>query len=292
MRSPITWFGGKGKLVKKLMKYVPEHNYYLEPYGGGASLLFAKEPAGFEVYNDIDSRLVNLFRVLRDKEKFERFYMLVCLTPYSREEFAACRNALDFPSEDDVENAYRMYVSARMAFSGQISRCTNSWSHTVTEISRNMSGAVSRWLSAIELLPEIHARLMRVQIEHLPALECIEKYGAMWDYNNSFIYLDPPYIQSARRSGGYDFEMTDKDHKELIDYLIEHQDRNKFMLSGYDNKIYQRLERKGWRKICWEVTCNAAGRTRFTKIIGENATFKKNQRRIECIWINYDLASG
>ena len=51
MRSPIVWFGGKGNMVKKLLPYcdVP-HQTYVEPYGGGASLLFAKRPSPVEVY--------------------------------------------------------------------------------------------------------------------------------------------------------------------------------------------------------------------------------------------------
>lgn len=79
LRSPIIYFGGKGNLVKKLLKFIPRHYTYVEVFGGGASLLFAKEPSKVEVYNDIDGEVVNLFRVLRDKEKFEEFYRKVCL---------------------------------------------------------------------------------------------------------------------------------------------------------------------------------------------------------------------
>ncbi|WP_414647656.1 DNA adenine methylase, partial [Desulfurella sp.] len=39
MKSPIRWFGGKSHLVKKLLNYIPKHQYYLELFGGGASLL-------------------------------------------------------------------------------------------------------------------------------------------------------------------------------------------------------------------------------------------------------------
>lgn len=53
MRSPIWWFGGKGQMTSKLVKLIPEHQTYVEPFGGGASLLFAKYPSPVEVYNDI-----------------------------------------------------------------------------------------------------------------------------------------------------------------------------------------------------------------------------------------------
>lgn len=59
LRSPIGYFGGKGNLVSKLLQYVPKHKYYIEAFGGGASLLFAKETSDFEVYNDKWEIVVN-----------------------------------------------------------------------------------------------------------------------------------------------------------------------------------------------------------------------------------------
>jgi DNA adenine methylase len=50
-------------MVSKLLPYIPEHQIYCEVFGGGASLLFVKKPAEIEIYNDLDSNLVNLFRV-------------------------------------------------------------------------------------------------------------------------------------------------------------------------------------------------------------------------------------
>lgn len=111
LRSPIVWFGGKGNMVAKLLPLIPPHRIYVEPFGGGASLLFAKKPSPVEVYNDLDSGLVNFFRVLRDPKKFERLHKLVSLTPYSREEYDFCRATWE-TCDDDVERAYRWYVVA------------------------------------------------------------------------------------------------------------------------------------------------------------------------------------
>lgn len=60
MRSPIWWFGGKGNMVAKLLPLIPPHRTYVEPYGGGASLLFAKNPSPVEVYNDLNQAVVEL----------------------------------------------------------------------------------------------------------------------------------------------------------------------------------------------------------------------------------------
>lgn len=66
MRSPIPWHGGKSRMVKKLIKRFPDHSVYLEPFGGGASILLSKPPAKVETYNDLNGKLTRFFRALRD----------------------------------------------------------------------------------------------------------------------------------------------------------------------------------------------------------------------------------
>jgi len=84
------------------MPHIPQHHTYVEVFGGGASLLFAKEPSPVEVYNDIWSDVVNFFRVLWDEEKFKRFYYFDINNPYSREEFNWCKKHYN-EAKDDIE---------------------------------------------------------------------------------------------------------------------------------------------------------------------------------------------
>jgi DNA adenine methylase len=275
LRSPIHWFGGKGNMVGKLLKLVPKHHTYVEVFGGGAQLLFAKSPSPVEVYNDVASDLVNFFRVLRDPEKFQRFHRLVSLTPYSREEYYFCRDTWE-QCEDDVERAYRWFVVARMSFSGTFGA---SWSFSLNTSSRGMSESCSAWLSAIEILPQIHARIMRVQIEHKDFRELIPLY----DTPKTLFYMDPPYIPETRRSGGYRYEMSIDDHKELVDIILKL--KGMVMLSGYRHLIYEPLERSGWARYDYETVCHATAKTRATGILGEGSA-KRMQRRVESVWLS------
>jgi len=100
----------------KILKFIPEHTYYIEPFGGGASVLLAKD-VRCDIYNDINSDVVNFFRVLRDKEKFDRFIHYVALTPVSREEFYRIKNEYDTET-DDVMKAYMFYYLYKLGFSG------------------------------------------------------------------------------------------------------------------------------------------------------------------------------
>jgi len=278
-RSPTGYIGGKGNLVAKLLKYVPPHRVYVEAFGGGASLLFAKIPSPVEVYNDIDEDLVNFFRVLKDPEKFSRFYAKVVLTPYARSEYKYCVES--WPEcEDDIERTYRWFVAIRMSFSGAIRR---GWSFNITKSRRGMAGAVSRWLSILEELPTIHERFRQVQVEQLDFREVIPKYDTV----NTFFYLDPPYLLETRKATKlYNYEMTTEDHKDLVEILLGV--KGMVMLSGYINKLYEELERRGWERKDFETICYAVGKTRYTNILGEGSARQKVPR-IESIWLNPQL---
>ena len=277
LRSPIPWFGGKGKFVNKLLPCIPSHKIYCEVFGGGASLLFAKFPSQNEIYNDIDGRLINFYRILRDPIKFKKLYKLLQLTPYSREEHNYCRNNYD-QENDDIIKAYMFFIMVRQCFSGNIN---TAWSYAITRSRNGMNGEVSNWLSIIKLLPQIHKRLIRVSIENDDFRKILWRY----DTPNTFFYLDPPYVMNTRKSGGYKYEMANNDHQELIEILLDI--KGKVLLSGYNSNMYIPLEAAGWIRKDYQTVCHAAGRTRFNKILGKGSATKL-QPRTESLWMNYN----
>src|SRR5688572_4688034 len=95
MRPPVKWHGGKRYLAQRIISYFPAHRIYLEPFGGGASVLLNKPLAEVETYNDLDHRITRLFRVLRDHG--QEFLSKVQLTPYSQIEFDESAN---FPENE------------------------------------------------------------------------------------------------------------------------------------------------------------------------------------------------
>lgn len=278
LRSPLVWYGGKGNMVAKLLKLIPPHRIYVEPFGGAAWLLFAKDPSPVEVYNDIDSDLVNFFRVLRDKKKFKKFYELVQLIPYSREEYKFCSQ--HYRDGDDVERAYRFFVCVRQSFSG---RSSAGWGYSVTQSNRGMAAMASRWLSIIDELPLIYRRFVRVQIEHDDFRKIIPRY----DTDETFFYCDPPYVpETLKNPKCCKYLMTLQDHEDLVALLLKV--KGKVLLSGYRHDVYKPLEEAGWVRIDYETACHAAGRTRLTKILGKGAATKM-QPRVESVWLNYHI---
>src|SRR5438874_12823300 len=101
IRPPVKWHGGKRYLARRIVQRFPEHRVYLEPFGGGASVLLNKKPVEVETYNDIDERITRLFRVLRDHG--EQFLQKARLTLYSQIEW---RSAVEYPEDpSDLEMA-------------------------------------------------------------------------------------------------------------------------------------------------------------------------------------------
>lgn len=275
--TAFPWFGGKAspKIHKALISLMPPHTRYVEPFGGGASILLNKTPAEVEVYNDVNRGLVNLFRVLADADYFAKFLARVSLLPVSRElyeEHARTWAGLHEP----VEQAVRWYYVARQSFGGEFGK---SWSSTVNTATRGMAQTAAGWKSALEALPEIHKRMQRVQIECSDWRKILERYaGPGW-----LAYCDPPYVTGTRRAGGYAHELQDKDHRELIATLMAYD--GAVVLSGYDSGLYAPLKEAGWDMRQVEVVCSAAGRTRASGLQGAGKA-KERQRRVECIWRN------
>lgn len=107
-RPVVRYHGGKWKIADWIVANLPPHRVYVEPFGGAASVLMKKPRAFAEVYNDLDSEMVNLFRTVRDRggELAEKLR----LTPFAREEF----DMAWLPCEDPLERARRTVVRSAM----------------------------------------------------------------------------------------------------------------------------------------------------------------------------------
>jgi DNA adenine methylase len=272
------WFGGKQKLVSKLVSLIPEHRSYVEPFGGAGSLLLAKEPSPIEVYNDIDEDLVNFFQILRDREQFKEFRRLIDLTIYSRKNFYEFKKEIkDKLESDPISRACKWFSVARQSFSGIWG---NSWSHSIHSSSNCMSKCTSAYLSAIKYLPELVERIKRVLIENKDFAKLIKRF----DNKRTFFYCDPPYLPSTRRGGQYLFEMDEKDHERLIKILLNLE--GKAMLSGYQNPLYNRLEEAGWRRQEFKLRSSVSGNT--LQQLGRPL----DKNRVDSVWMNYEISAS
>src|SRR5947209_7001271 len=262
---PFGWYGGKYSHLEWLLPLLPQCYHFCETVAGSGVVLLNRKPSPVETYNDLDGEVCNFFRVLRDQK--DALVEAIGLTPFSREEFAlACK--LD-PNTNALERARRFYVRARQVRTGLAQVASvGRWANCKNTSRSGMSGVVSRWLGAIDALPEIAERLLRVQIENRPAIDVINLY----DSKDTLFYCDPPYVHETRGdSNAYSNEMTDEQHEQLAEVL--NSVRGKVAFSNYDCPLINRLypERR-WKKI---VGCL-------------RTIHSTKDKRREVLWSNYD----
>ena len=268
LRSPITWYGGKGLMTKKLLGLVPAHKIYVEAFGGGASLLFAKRPAKNEVYNDANKGLVNFMRLLRSGKDVERLLEMLEKTPYSRFEYECCASEWQ-DIADPVVRAWAWYTATWMNIvAGKGGG--GGWRH-----SRAKSSA-TRFRSAIQRLQECSERLRLVQVDCVDGVRLLET----WDTPDTFFYLDPPYNPETRSGSRYEIDFSREQHERLVQKLLGIH--GMAMLSGYrgNGEAYAALEKAGWLRTEWGVICHS--------IVASRNTAPK-PRRVEVVWRNYRL---
>lgn len=277
MRSPIKWFGGKGRMSAKivpLLEQIP-HTRYVEPFGGGASILLEKRPVDVETYNDLNSAIVDFFRVLCAPDLFAQFHRRVEAAPYSRELY---NEALaNWETEPDlIKRVALWFVVARQSFGGLFG---SGFGTVVTSSSRGMAETSSNWTTSTEALPRVSARLRRVQIENADWRTILDRY----DTPETLFYLDPPYVASTRSDGGYKHEMTDADHSDLVTRLLTIE--GKAAMSGYASDLYAPLVDAGWTRQDWHTACHTAGRTKASGIQGAGSATEM-QSRVETMWVS------
>lgn len=199
MNSFITWIGGKKLLRKKILEQFPEegtYNRYIEVFGGAAWVLFSKDKhADFEVYNDVNGNLVNLFRCVKyhpEAVQKELDWMLM-----SREQFFDAREQLSNRGMTDIQRASRFYIIIQESFGADC----RSFGVNSKDITKKVSG-----------LSEISDRLRKVVIEN----QDFEKIIKTYDRPGALIYLDPPYYDAEKY---YPDRFNPEDHVRLRDVL-------------------------------------------------------------------------
>jgi len=249
MKPPIRYYGGKTYQAEWICDVFRQYKFhtYIEPFGGSGAILFAKPPSPVEVYNDIHSDLVNLYRVIRNPDTFAELVDFVESSPYAREIFyESCDVIRKNTPMSDVKRAGHFFISVRQSFSGF---CNRSW----TMVGETGKQRARPYRYVIDRLSEVHHRLRNVLIENIDAIECITKYAS----HDTLTYCDPPYVADTRVSPDvYANEMTDEQHVQLVKTLLTVHGYK--LLSGYKSPIYQPLLDAGWTCLEKEYACRAS----------------------------------
>ena len=234
------YLGGKHFLVRRLLPLIPQHRVYVEIFGGAAALLFAKERSPVEVYNDLDSDLVNLFEVVRDRK--EEFMKRLEWLPYSRELYERYLRDLDERRiVDAVERAVAFCYCMKAAFAG---KWRGGWA-----FARKGGNRAKVWSRLHIDIESIAERVKDLHIDHLDFRRCIKN----WDSPDTFFFLDPPYIGTMQPR----VTMTETDHRDLAEILRTIQ--GKWLLT-YNNHplVHELYDNRGF--VIQKMRCQMASR--------------------------------
>lgn len=217
MDSILNYLGGKSRIAKKIIAKIPEHTCYVEPFAGAAWVFFKKEPSKVEVLNDINSDLVNLYRVVRNH--YDEFIRCCEFLPVSRQEHEAYIKELENHSDalTDIQKAVRFYYCMCCGYGGKLYEvfCAGT--------SRQAKFRAER---VTEKIKDANKRLHGVFVENMNYDECIKRY----DREHTFFYIDPPYYNCENFYGKGIFSKLD--FVKLSDILSNI--KGKFILSLND----------------------------------------------------------
>lgn len=245
--------GNKKMIAQKIIKHFPPHKIYIEPFFGAGGMFFSKKKAKFNIVNDLDNDVFNLFQVvMNNKTEFEKLF-------YEMPIHSELLNYWKQNKETEpIKKALRfIFISLFMPFGHQ------------GTIDLNPENAKNNFF---KMLDKTHELLFNVKFSNLdfekfiiPTAKRIISSGA--DINDAFIYNDPPYIGTT---DNYSNSFTKDDHCRLLDVNLE--TGSKFAISEFDNDF---------------VLSEAEKRGLNVQIIGERQNIKN--KRTEILITNYKL---
>lgn len=124
MKTPITYYGGKQRMIKHILPLIPEHELYCEPFCGGAAVFWAKEPSAVEVINDSNRMVINFYAQIQ--RNFNALQKRIKGTLLSRANFEDAWLMYNYPHLFDPESlAWAFWVLTQQGYLGKVSK---TWS--------------------------------------------------------------------------------------------------------------------------------------------------------------------
>lgn len=256
----LKWPGSKWSMAKEIIKLIPKHKVYIEPFFGSGAIFFMKEPSRVEIINDLDNDVYNLFKCIRDYPY--KLHDSIMLTPYSEKEY---KDTYDRVVEElePIEQARQFIIRSNMARAG-MQYYSSSFRHG--GIVRSLRGCdISKeWKKLPEYILEAADRLKDAEIFNRDGMYFLEKYQE----TEVFMFIDTPYLGDLRRQRYYNHEMYESD--EHVKFLeIVSKSKCKMLVCGYESELYDQ-HLVGWNK--YKLKANA----------------EQGKIRTEVFWYNYN----
>lgn len=259
MKTPISYYGGKQKLLPHILPLLPSHTLYTEAFCGGCSVLFAKTPAECEIINDTNQELINFYNVVQSD--FEALKSKADSTLHSRDIHSHAHHIYTHPHFfSAVDRAWAVWICSKISFASMLD--------STFGYDRVGTTAVKLFNAKEKFTHQLSERLKKVTIESENGIAVITRY----DCENAFHFVDPPYVGSD--CGHYSGTFNEQNFAELLDVLSKV--KGKFMLTMFPNALLlEFIQKHGWMVKKIERTISASRTSR--------------RRQEEWIVMNYNI---
>lgn len=296
-QETFPWWGAKSLIGEELGRYYPKSGIRtMIDCCGGSGKLAVNPPYYYPniIYNDLDTLLVNLFRVIKDDKLFPLMCQQLLEEGYSEQVFNRAKllcGDFENASEGDaerkrkaLENAPRVDLAA-----AEFQLISLSFNSLQKSYRKSCPLETSKHLARIQNLGSLHTRLNALNIHFLneDALLLIENATS-----DTLLLLDVPYLagkeEKRKQIGAYrQFDWPQALHERFLKAI-----RNtpaKALICGYHSDLYSQYlksiegipHRQGeWGEIPVRMVAKSGSNKKSLRTLG---------RVQETIWINYPL---
>lgn len=262
MKPPFSYYGGKQRLARRIVKLLPPHTVYCEPFCGSAAVYFKKglPPIGNshyyrEVLNDTNQQLIGFFRDMQDPVKRAELIERLEWTLYSQDEHKLAKAGSD---------SWSWFCNVNWAFGNKLNGSFG--------INLNSRNSAASHFNSVQRLKEIRDRFKNTFIMSEPALKVIQRM----DSPQTCFYVDPPYPGAHQ---GHYSGFSQADFDELITALDSLM--GSVVLSCYNNASVP----SHWAKHEFDAIASSKGITGKNRNHSEVSNFRDDAKRVECVWV-------
>ena len=255
----MPYYGGKFTMSKRLIEMIPPHKRYIEVFEGGASMFFRKNKVEWNVLNDLDNDIVNLYIcVLKKFEELKRHIYWYVKSRTLFEEFSEIikNGKIDIPNP---ERAAQYFFIVNNSFNSMLGSSFSKDSKKNYNVNIKEELKLSR------------DKLDNVTIENFDFKELVNRYEPRKD---DFWYLDPPYVVAKK---GYYRNVFDEQSHIALKICVDKIDKGggHFMVSYDDEPEIRKLYKS------YNI------KTIDTKYAGTTPD-KRKETKTELVIVNYE----
>ncbi len=191
--------GNKRKIAVKIQAHFPKHHIYIEPFFGAGGMFFNKPKAKYNILNDLDSDVYNLFQVISNQKEaleaaFKSMPIHLDLWEYWKKN----------TETDPVQKALRFIFLSNYGFLGK------------PETLRYLSGNTSKLI--YENINRTNEFIFGCEFMNTDFRDVFKKlsFKSEKEKLNTFAYCDPPYLGT---DNNYEQGFTEQDSSDLFDVL-------------------------------------------------------------------------